>query len=110
VATALGEGYVACLAAIGAIVEAVGAQVDVGLPFANGAVLLAIAVLLCLVALHADGGTGHETPPGRMYLRKYSDGKKLRSAVCSSLTGSRARDIFFRPSIRNGIRYNSSAN
>jgi hypothetical protein len=76
VATALGERYVASLAAIGAIVEAVGAQVHVALPLANGAVFFALAVLLGFVALLADGGTLHETPPGRMYLRKCGGGKE----------------------------------
>jgi hypothetical protein len=76
VATALGERNVASLAAIGTVIEAVGAQVHVTLPLANGAVFVAVAEFLGFVALLADGWTLHETPPGRMYLRKCGGGKE----------------------------------
>jgi len=81
VATALSKGHVAGLAAIRTIIEAVGAQVYVALALANGAVFVAMAVLLCLVALHADGGTRHETPPRRMYLGNAAAARKY-AAVC----------------------------
>ena len=49
-----GKRDVACLAAVRAIVQTVDAQFDVVLPLADGAVLLAGAIFLGLIALHAD--------------------------------------------------------
>src|SRR5205814_8217552 len=59
VATARSQRNVAGFPAIRAVIEAVGAETDVGLPFANGAVLLASAARLRHVALHTNGRTVH---------------------------------------------------
>jgi len=50
----VGQGHVTRFATIGAVVQPIGAQADVMLAFADGAILLADAVLLGLVALRAD--------------------------------------------------------
>jgi hypothetical protein len=53
---------VAGLPAIRAVIEAVGAETDVVLPLANGAVLLARTAFLRHVALHTDSRTFHGCP------------------------------------------------
>src|SRR5262249_36261188 len=59
VSTAIGQRNIACLAAIGTVIEAIGAEANFSLTLANGAVLFAGALRLRLVALHADNGTWH---------------------------------------------------
>jgi len=49
----VGQGYVTGLAAIGTVIQPIGAQAHVVLAFADGAVLFAIAVLFRLLALRA---------------------------------------------------------
>src|SRR5215472_4898229 len=62
VATARSQRNVAGFPAIGTVIEAVGTKIDVGLPFANGAVLLASAAGFRHVALHTNGRTLHRCP------------------------------------------------
>jgi hypothetical protein len=67
-----GERNVTRFAAVRTVVEAVGAEVDIALAFADGAVLLAGAGLFGLVALHANNLLiipCHGTPEGELYLR-----------------------------------------
>jgi len=62
VATARSQRDVAGFTTIGTVIEAVGTKVDVGLPFANGAVLLAGATGFRHVALHTNSRTSHGCP------------------------------------------------
>jgi len=59
----VGEGHVTGFPAVGAIIEAVGAEANFMLPLANGAVALADALLFGFVANGADDGALHSTPP-----------------------------------------------
>jgi hypothetical protein len=58
-ATVIREGHVASFTAVGAIVETICAQPDFVLPFADGAVLFADALMFRFVASRAENGTGH---------------------------------------------------
>ena len=53
------EGYVASFPAVRAIVQTVRAELHVDLPFANRAVLFAVAIAFRLVTLYANDGTRH---------------------------------------------------
>jgi hypothetical protein len=75
VATGIREGNVTGFPAIRAVVQTVGTEVHLVLPFANDAVLIARAVRLGLVALHADRGTGHGSLRGKLYLSMGGGGK-----------------------------------
>jgi hypothetical protein len=66
--TIVSERDVTGFPTVRAIVEAIRAEPDLGLPFANGAVPFAVAVLFRLVASRTDDGTGHGEPPRKLYL------------------------------------------
>jgi hypothetical protein len=55
------------------------------LAFADGAVLFAGAVLLRLVAHHANDGTGHGSLQGKLYLSMATRGKASLCAVMSTI-------------------------
>jgi hypothetical protein len=73
--TGVRQGNVASFPAIWTIIEPVTTQAYVVLAFADGAVLLAGAVLLGFVAHHANDGTGHGSLQGKLYLSMATRGK-----------------------------------
>src|SRR6266849_2097481 len=73
--TGVRQGNVAGFPALGTIVEPVRAHADVMLAFADGAVLLAGAMLFRLITHRADDGTGHESLQGKLYLTMAMRGK-----------------------------------
>ena len=62
--------------------EPVCAEAYVVLAFADGAILLAGAMLFRLVAHHANDGTGHGSLQGKLYLTMATPGKvRLRQVL-----------------------------
>src|SRR5258708_14056189 len=74
-ATGVRQGNVAGFPAIRTVVEPVCAHAYVVLALADGAVLLAGAVLFRLVAHHANDRTGHGSLQGKLYLTMATRGK-----------------------------------
>src|SRR5216684_1228673 len=74
-ATGVRQGHVAGFSAVGTVVQPVGAQAHIVLPFADGAILLAAAALFRLVAHRAKDRTGHGSLHGKLYLTLTTCGK-----------------------------------
>jgi hypothetical protein len=73
--TGVRQGNVAGFPAIRTVVEPVCAHAHVVLAFADGAVLLAGAMLFRLITHRANDGTGHESLQGKLYLTMATRGK-----------------------------------
>ncbi len=86
VGTAAGQRDVAGFAAIGTIVETVGAKAHVLLPLADGAVLFTGAALFRQVALRAIGRSLHKGLSAKLYLSMGGCGKPKVRTVRESLT------------------------
>lgn len=85
----IGEPYVARLAAIRAVVEAVDAEMNVGLGLAIAAVLIARALLLGLVALRTERSHGNRSPVFRpLQLNRAAFRLHTRAWECASQDAS----------------------
>jgi hypothetical protein len=73
--TGVRQGNVAGFPAIRTVVEPVCAHAHVVLAFADGAVLLAGAMLFRLITHRANDGTGHESLQRKLYLTMATRGK-----------------------------------
>jgi hypothetical protein len=94
--TGVRQGNVAGFPAIWTVVEPVGTHANVVLAFADGAILLAGAMLLGFVAHNANDGTGHGSLQGKLYLSMAMRGKAsvVRCAEFSTEPFGTAREFF----------------